>query len=675
MRRKLLFLILAALATVALASCDFNSTQHNHSFSRAWTVTEDEHWREANCGHELISSKGVHEWDNGKETKSPTEKEDGEFTYTCKICKHTKKSAIEKIPHEHSFGGEYVSNRNYHWQKATCEHSDLTSPAESHRYNGNECFVCGYLKDSIGLDFVKYGDEAYAVSGKGSCLDSKIVIPDYYDGAPVVAIASGAFESSSITKIILPTSIVDIKPRAFNGCSFLKEILWKEGELKLQTIGSNAFVGAEIKSFSIPATVTSIGNNAFYSCDSIIDFTVEEGNTSYKAENGALYTADGKELLQYALANPSTSFTVPNTVTVISDGAFAYSCYLKEIVFEEGSLLKKIPSNAFYFLKTLESINIPSTINYVGDYAFYNCEKVGELAIPSSVTYIGSHAFHGCHSMAPFDIPASATTIGEYAFANCEQFVTLNIPQKVSSVGDFAFMGCIKLQTVSIPASLGRFGKRVFMGCEALTNISVAKDNPTLSSIDGNLYNKAGTDLVYYCVGKPNEEFIVPQGVTSLYAYSVYSAKNLKKVVLPDNFKKICTEAFSNCYALEEIVLPDSVDTIEGSAFLDCSSLKSFDIPASLTTLTTNMFKGCKSLTEITIPANITTIQPLIFATNDTLKRAVFEVTEGWHYLSSLEGAEYLPFDSADIADPEKAAIFLTTPGYNHFNHTWKLNP
>ena len=450
----------------------------------------------------------------------------------------------------------------------------------------------------------------------------------------------------------------------------------ERGRSQLKSIGSMAFSTTPIKEFLIPATVTSIGEGAFYYCESLSEIKIEEGNTAYKMDNGGLYTADGTTLLQYTLGAEGTSFTISNTVKTLGYGAFAYNTSLTEIIFEEGSAITSIPTAAFSFILTLEKItNIPETVNTLGDYAFYNCKKLTDLSIPSAVTKIGEYAFHGCNVLTPFDIPENVTSIGAYSFAYCDKFINITIPGKVTFIGDYAFTGCNGLETVSIPASVKDFGKRVFFGCKVITDISVAKDNPTLSSIDGNLYNKAGTGLVFYCVGKTSEVFNVPNGVTSLFAFSVYEAKNLKKVTLPNTLELIREEAFRNCYALEEIVMADSVKTIERAAFMDCKSLSKITLPRSLSTITTETFRGCNSLASLTIPSNVTTIEKRAFGTLDSLKTVTFEVTEGWHYLTNLEGAEYLPFNSADIADPEQAAKFLTVTSLNHFNHTWKLNP
>lgn len=66
----------------------------------------------------------------------------------------------------------------------------------------------------------------YIVTGvKDGFEGAVIVIPDTYNGCPVVGIAANAFEGmTSIEKIVIPNTIVSVGENAFNGCSSLEEI-------------------------------------------------------------------------------------------------------------------------------------------------------------------------------------------------------------------------------------------------------------------------------------------------------------------------------------------------------------------------------------------------------------------------------------------------------------------
>ena len=65
----------------------------------------------------------------------------------------------------------------------------------------------------------------YIVTGIGTCTDTEIVIPDMYNGLPVVEIDDWAFcYCDSLTSVVIPDSVTEIGAWAFNGCSNLTEI-------------------------------------------------------------------------------------------------------------------------------------------------------------------------------------------------------------------------------------------------------------------------------------------------------------------------------------------------------------------------------------------------------------------------------------------------------------------
>ncbi|MCQ2582279.1 MAG: hypothetical protein MJ160_00085 [Treponema sp.] len=77
---------------------DTGSKIHIHTYSEGWTCDEEYHWHAVTCEH---TSEPVvyinHDWNIGEVTKNPTVTEEGIYTYTCKTCKYTRTSVIEKL--------------------------------------------------------------------------------------------------------------------------------------------------------------------------------------------------------------------------------------------------------------------------------------------------------------------------------------------------------------------------------------------------------------------------------------------------------------------------------------------------------------------------------------------------------------------------------------------------
>jgi hypothetical protein len=61
----------------------------------------------------------------------------------------------------------------------------------------------------------------------------------------------------------------------------------------------------------------------FSGCTSLTSITVSGNNTVYQSIDGNLYTKDGTKFMRYASGKTSSSFAIPNSVTMIDFAAFA----------------------------------------------------------------------------------------------------------------------------------------------------------------------------------------------------------------------------------------------------------------------------------------------------------------------------------------------------------------
>ena len=202
--------------------------------------------------------------------------------------------------------------------------------------------------------------------------------------------------------------------------------------LPVKSIKKEAFAGVGIVSVVIPESVTSIGDKAFANCRYLKSIKVAEGNSEYQDIDGILYTKDGKTLMQYATAKLKSKFTIPETVTTISDSAF-YGCkWLKSVVIHES--VTSIGDRAFANCRYLKSITVAEQNRkytdrdgnlYTNDartliqYAIG--KKEAKFIVREGVTTIANQAFYGCDSLTSVVIPFSIETIGSQAFSNCNK--------------------------------------------------------------------------------------------------------------------------------------------------------------------------------------------------------------------------------------------------------------
>ena len=90
-----------------------------------------------------------------------------------------------------------------------------------------------------------------------------------------VTLIEGAFEGCGLTSIVIPDSVKDLDLRCFKDCVKLKTVVLGTGltEIKYATF-SNC---DSLTSISLPNTITSIGEEAFYGCDSLREITIPAG--------------------------------------------------------------------------------------------------------------------------------------------------------------------------------------------------------------------------------------------------------------------------------------------------------------------------------------------------------------------------------------------------------------
>jgi hypothetical protein len=333
----------------------------------------------------------------------------------------------------------------------------------------------------------------------------------------------------------------------------------------------------------------------------------------------------------------------------------AYKNYnLRKIILPAG--LKKIGNIAFQYCEALEEINIPSTIEHIGDNAFYNNNIrtiKNSLVIPRTVKYIGNQAFAGFRltglSFAdlneeyciagPGETAQERLKIGNGAFtpnltnANTGQAgrmtEDLQIPNWVDSIGNQAFAGLYYLNTdapvseditayESTADATIKVGKNVrFIGYGAFSNnlgvtgFEFAKSDQPLTIV---MYNGGGnyqnglfartgiTEFVWPIPGRSNITVVSgaegtpeAEGVRTLPHYICYGCRNLTKATVGYGVTNIGDYAFAGT-------------AFTASARTGRSNLEELTLPTSLVEINKNAFQLCGGVKYVHTVDNANTV-------------------------------------------------------------------
>ncbi|MDO4281889.1 MAG: leucine-rich repeat protein, partial [Peptococcaceae bacterium] len=279
----------------------------------------------------------------------------------------------------------------------------------------------------------------------------------------------------SLTKIVVDKGVTRIGDNAFSGLAQLQTVSLPDG---LTAIGDYAFFTCTaLGEVTIPASVTDMGANPFRECSSLSAINLADGSSFQKSGN-ALLSADGSQLISYPAASDGDSFSVPNGVTTIQDGAFGGTT-------------------------TLTSITIPDSVTTLGEWCFAD-SALTNITLPASVTSLGSYAFRGCTGLTAISIPESITTLPAGLFDDCQRLEKISNIDQVTEIGQFAFRHT-GLTTFEIPASVTTMGYQAFANNKRLETVTIGS-----GQISGSNRWFEGCDNLKVAVFTDKDHFSLP---------------------------------------------------------------------------------------------------------------------------------------------------------------------
>ena len=586
----------------------------------------------ASCGREVLpppqpddSDLGInecaHEW--SIETVKVSCTEGGYDIKICVLCGEAV-SENEIEPLGHTYYTKPLYDEYCHWYK--CVRCNDQKDVDSHSYDdGMNCSVCGMANPNMvvseGLNYTSLGNGTCILVGMGSCTDGVLVIPETSpEGDTVIAIADYAFFTiSGISQVVIPDSVISIGEAAFARCNSLTSIY-------------------------IPENVSEIKMTAFCDSASLERITVSPENEYYCDIDGNLCSKDMTTFMQYAEGKGETTIVLPESITAIAEGAFAYLDTPTQIILHDG--VRNIGWSAFFGCTSLTSIEIPEGVVDIPESVFYNCYSLRSVSLPSTLTHIGASAFEGCMSLRDVTYNGSISdwnnivadsdneyllnanivysgNSGEVVYSqgleftsngdgtcyvsrigNCtDSYVVIPeyspLGELVVMIGQSAFYRCDSIRIVVIPNTVTVIGRAAFARCGMLESVFVPASVELIN--DGAFCDSPS--LVNICVSVDNNNYCDIDG--NLYSKDgrtliQYAEGNCDTTLyIQDGVTKIGYGAVAYVENLVSVVIPDGVEYIDTYAFLDCTSLASVTIPKSVISIGEGAFAYNTMLADV----------------------------------------------------------------------------
>ena len=164
--------------------------------------------------------------------------------------------------------------------------------------------------------------------------------------------------------------------------AYVRNIILNEGLKYINYDAFEYFTG--LTEINLPASLEVIENEAFDCCSNVKQFNVAAGNNYFSAVDGILYNKEQSKLILYPCGKTDTEVVVENNVTELSDYAFYGAYYIKSLTIPEG--ITEIPDQAIRSMNSLETVILPSTVNYVGFGIFVQCNKLKDIVLYAEET-------------------------------------------------------------------------------------------------------------------------------------------------------------------------------------------------------------------------------------------------------------------------------------------------
>ena len=155
-------------------------------------------------------------------------------------------------------------------------------------------------------------------------------------------------------------------------------------------------------------------------------------------------------------------------------------------------------------------------------------------------------------------MPDNCLYVESTAFYNCEKLTDVTFGNSLTALNDVnCLTGCSGLEKITIGSGVKEINTGIFDKVDNLSEIVVAVGNKYYASVDGLLYDKDVTELIYLPWGKGGE-LVIPDGVTSLGDLGLRENRRIISVSLPSSLTYL-GYGFYYCSGLEEIVFRGTV--------------------------------------------------------------------------------------------------------------------
>ena len=321
---------------------------------------------------------------------------------------------------------------------------------------------------NISGDEAMVGDTSFGAADYQGAGDGIVIIPD------------------AVSKDGNVYDVTNISSYAFNRCSKLRKITVGDN---VQKISEGAFSLSGLSKIHIGKQVQKIETTWLvpFEGTKLEEITIDPENRFYTVKDGILFTADMSELVRYPSQDTRTEYTIPDSVTKISQYAFESVRNVKNMMipsgveeigaaaFEAATALypvqdlrnvKRLGAMAFADVKNLRMILLGENLQIYMGKAYQNTNQIiirsgiESLYLPDG-TKTSYEVLNGCTSVKSV-IFGKGMTLHRGDGAYCKELENIVLPEDLTEIPENFAKGCTSLKSIYIPETVTKIGENAF---------------------------------------------------------------------------------------------------------------------------------------------------------------------------------------------------------------------
>ncbi len=235
-----------------------------------------------------------------------------------------------------------------------------------------------------------------------------------------------------LEKLVLPEGITEIGEMAFAYATTLTEVNFPSS---LRTIGPSAFtdcIRLTTDQLKFGDNLEKIGNQTFYQCRGLTG-SIHLPESMKCIDESAFYSVK------------ITGINFPASLEYLGCLAFAGS-KLKTAILPDNCYLCPHGSQ-FWNSWDLAEVHLPDNLAFVPCQVVGSCQSLTTVNVPRNAVAIGEFAYD-CTDIDHIDLPPTVETIGQDAFQGCNKLKTIVLPPSLKKIGNNVFNLCYGMESI-----------------------------------------------------------------------------------------------------------------------------------------------------------------------------------------------------------------------------------